>query len=95
MNTLRQALHEYLDMRRSLGFRPKRVARRLFDFVAFIEQQHDAGLKVRAFLDEAKYPKGVKVSDAQLASVNLTPHTFHGNWNYTISPDRQKLHRRK
>lgn len=55
----------------------------------------DTGLKVRALLDEAKYPKGVKVTDTQLAAVNLTPHTFHGDWNYTISPDRQKLHRRR
>lgn len=55
----------------------------------------DTGLKVRALLDEAQYPKGVKVTDAQLAAVNLTPHSFHGDWNYTISPDRQRLHRRK
>jgi transposase len=47
----------------------------------------DAGLKVRAELDENKYPKGVKVSDAQLAAVNLSPHAFHGDWNYTISPN--------
>ena len=44
------------------------------------------GLTVRAELDENKYPKGVKVSDAQLAAVNLSPHSFHGDWNYTISP---------
>ena len=55
----------------------------------------DAGLKVRALLDEAKYPKGVKVSDAQLGAINLTRHTFHGDWNYTISPDRQRSHRGK
>ena len=55
----------------------------------------DTGLKVRALLDEAKYPKGIKVSDAQLAAVNLTRHTFHGDWNYTISPDRQGSRRRK
>ena len=55
----------------------------------------DTGLKVRALLDEAKYPKGVKVTDAQLAAVNLTRHTFHGDWNYTISPERPKLHRRQ
>jgi len=54
----------------------------------------DTGLKVRALLDEAKYPKGVKVTDVQLAAVNLTPHTFHGDWNYTISPGQQKLRRR-
>ena len=39
----------------------------------------DTGLKVRAELDENKYSKGVKVSDAQMAVVNLS-------WNYTISP---------
>jgi hypothetical protein len=45
-----------------------------------------AGLTVRAELDDNKYPKGIKISDAKLASVNLAPHTFHGDWNYTISP---------
>jgi len=49
----------------------------------------EAGLKVRAELDDNKYPKGVKVSDAQLAAVNLTRHSFHGDWNYTISPRRR------
>ena len=49
----------------------------------------EAGLKVRAELDEKKYPKGVKVSDAQLAAVNLTRHAFHGEWNYTIAPGRR------
>jgi len=45
-----------------------------------------AGLTVRAELDENKYPKGVKVSDATFDSLNLTRHPFHGDWNYTISP---------
>jgi hypothetical protein len=55
----------------------------------------DAGLTVRAELDENKYPKGVKVSDAQLAAVNLSRHKFHGDWNYTISPNAKKPTRRK
>jgi len=46
----------------------------------------DAGLKVRAELDQRKYRKGVKVSDAQFATVNIAPHAFHGDWNYTIAP---------
>ncbi len=54
----------------------------------------DTGLKVRAELDENKYPKGVKVPDAQLAAVNLFPHSFHGDWNYTIAPNRKNLHRK-
>ena len=44
------------------------------------------GLVVRAALDTGKYPKGVEVSDQQLAGVNLRAHAFHGEWNYTISP---------
>ena len=51
----------------------------------------DAGLKVRAELDENKYPKGVKVSDARLAAVNLARHSFHGDWNYTIQPAKKTL----
>jgi hypothetical protein len=49
----------------------------------------------RTELDENKYPKGVKVSDSQLAAVNLSPHAFHGDWNYTISPDPKPSSRRK
>jgi hypothetical protein len=45
---------------------------------------------VRAELDRNKYPKGVKVSDAQLDAVNLTRHTFHGDWNYTIAPHSRR-----
>jgi Rhodopirellula transposase DDE domain len=54
----------------------------------------DAGLKVRAELDENKYPKGVKVSDAQLAAVSLSRHSFHGDWNYTIAPSPKKPRRK-
>ena len=50
----------------------------------------ETGLLVRAELDKNKYPKGVKVSDAQLAAVNLSRHSFHGDWNYTISPKANK-----
>jgi hypothetical protein len=44
------------------------------------------GLKVYARLDETDYPKGVKVSDAEIAKINLHRHEFHGDWNYTIRP---------
>ena len=48
-----------------------------------------AGLKVRAELDENKYPKGIKISDTQLTAVNLSRHSFHGDWNYTIVPQQK------
>lgn len=42
------------------------------------------GLRVTANLDKNKYPKGIKVSDNEFAKVQLEPHEFHGEWNYTI-----------
>jgi hypothetical protein len=44
------------------------------------------GLTVRSALDENTYEKGRTVSDAEMATVNVTPDTFHGEWNYTIRP---------
>ena len=48
------------------------------------------GLTVQAELDTGVYPLKVKVSDAELATVQITPHGFHGEWNYTISPQQIK-----
>ena len=45
-----------------------------------------AGLKVRAAIDDTLHPKGVKVSDTELEAIQITPDTFHGEWNYAISP---------
>lgn len=44
------------------------------------------GLTVRSRIDDRIYPKGRKVSDKQLALVNLEPHDFHGEWNYSVHP---------
>jgi len=46
------------------------------------------GLTVRAELDRNTYPKGVKVTDAQLAAAGVRGHKFHGEWNYDIAPKR-------
>ena len=43
------------------------------------------GLEVYARLDQNEYPK-VEVTDAELAAVNITRNTFHGEWNYSINP---------
>jgi hypothetical protein len=44
------------------------------------------GLSVTCRLDRRKYPVGRRVSDEEMAAVNLTPQPFHGEWNYTIHP---------
>jgi transposase len=45
----------------------------------------ETGLTIKAAYDPAWYPKGVKVTDAELAALPLRPHEFHGEWNYTIA----------
>ena len=45
-----------------------------------------AGLEIEAALDTNVYPTGIKVSDEDLATVQIKPDSFHGEWNYTISP---------
>ena len=49
-----------------------------------------AGLKIRAELDTSRYPTGTKVSDNELAAINLKRDEFLGDWNYTLSPVRRK-----
>jgi len=46
----------------------------------------DAGLTVTALKDSQCYPTGRKVTDEELAAVNLSREAFHGEWNYTIRP---------
>jgi len=46
----------------------------------------NTGLTVTCQLDANAYEKGIKVSDEEMASLNVTPDSFHGEWNYTIAP---------
>ena len=39
------------------------------------------GLKVRCELDTKTYPKGIKVSDAEMATLNIKGDAFHPEWN--------------
>jgi hypothetical protein len=44
------------------------------------------GLTVRCELDANTYQKGVKVSDAEMAALNIEGDAFHPEWNDTIKP---------
>ena len=44
------------------------------------------GLEVYTRLDEGEYPAKLRVSDAELAAVNLHREAFHPEWNYSIEP---------
>ena len=46
----------------------------------------DTGLTVCCELDTNLYPKGIVVSDEEMAALNIVRTEFHGEWNYTIRP---------
>jgi hypothetical protein len=66
-------------------------ARPLTDRLAVVEliaaTTTKTGLKVACELDPRTYEKGVKVSDAEMASLNITGDDFHPEWNYTFNPN--------
>ena len=45
-----------------------------------------AGLKVESALDTANYEKGIKVSNAEMKTLDIQGDVFHPEWNYTIRP---------
>jgi len=48
------------------------------------------GLKIDAEIDRNLYPTGEKISDEEMAHLNLLRESFHGEWNYTIFPSSQE-----
>ena len=48
----------------------------------------ETGLTVKVRLDKRKYRKGIEVTKEVLENLNLWQHEFHGEWNYTISPNK-------
>jgi hypothetical protein len=44
------------------------------------------GLTVRCELDENSYPKAIRVTDEEMATVNIQTDQWHPEWNYTIKP---------
>lgn len=48
------------------------------------------GLTVTCRLDHRKYPLGRKVSDEEMKLINIKRNKFHGEWNYTISPTKER-----
>ena len=44
------------------------------------------GLKIKCGVDSSKYETGIKVSDTEIENLNIIRNSFHGEWNYVISP---------
>jgi transposase len=47
------------------------------------------GLEVTAVKDGNTYPTGLKITDEELAALNIVRDAFHGEWNYTIKPQER------
>ena len=46
------------------------------------------GLSIQAALDTNAYQKGIRITDKAMKAfeaAHLQRHTFHGNWNYTVT----------
>jgi integrase len=63
MNTLRQALNEYLRMRRALGFKLQDAGRGLSDFVSFMGSHHASYITRPLALAWAKQPSCVQPTE--------------------------------
>ena len=50
----------------------------------------DKGLKVDCVVDDGEYERGVEITDEEFDSIVIKPHKFHGEWNYTISPQKKR-----
>jgi hypothetical protein len=47
------------------------------------------GLTVTCGIDRSRYTCGIKISKAELATIKIERHSFHGEWNYTIKPNKK------
>lgn len=67
-------------------------AKPLYDYATVINliaaTTTKTGLKVYARLDKRKYEKGIKITDEELGQINICRNGFHGEWNYTIHPQK-------
>jgi transposase len=51
--------------------------------------RNKGGLRIKAKLDRRQYKKGKRITDEQMAQINLRPHETHPQWNYTISKHKR------
>ncbi len=49
-----------------------------------------SGLKIKCEVDPTEYQTGVKISDEEMAQLNIIPNDWHGEWNYTVKPQNNK-----
>jgi hypothetical protein len=81
-NRIEHRLFSFISM--NWRGRPLTDIRTIVELIAATTTQ--SGLTVQAAHDPGWYPTGQKISDTDYAGIPLTPHEWHGEWNYTITP---------
>jgi hypothetical protein len=71
----------------SINWRAKPLISRQVVIDLIASTTTNMGLKVYARLDDNTYPTKIKITDAEIAAVNLTGDNFHPEWNYLITPN--------
>jgi hypothetical protein len=71
----------------SINWRAKPLINRQVVIDLIASTTTSMGLKVYARLDDHTYPTKIKITDAEIAAVNLTRDSFHPEWNYLIKPN--------
>ena len=64
--------------------KPLRTFETVIDLIG--NTRTDAGLRVRAELDNRTYPTGVTATNAEMDALSLHRNEFHGDWNYELHP---------
>ncbi|MFL5284119.1 MAG: ISAzo13 family transposase [Rhodopila sp.] len=72
----------------SMNWRAKPLVSYLVIVQLIASTTTDTGLTVACQLAGSTYEKGIKVSETEMASLNIQPASFHAEWNYTIMPRR-------
>ncbi len=85
-NKIEHRLFSYI----SINWRAKPLVSRQVVIDLISSTTTSTGLKVYARLDENEYPTKPKVTDEQLAAVQIERDNFHPEWNYTIIPSVEK-----
>ncbi len=81
-NKIEHRLFSFISM--NWRGRPLTSIRTIIELIGATTTQ--TGLAVHASYDPNWYPKGVKITDIQMAELPLQRHDWHGDWNYTLNP---------
>jgi transposase len=80
-NKIEHRLFSFISM--NWRGRPLTDIRTIVELIAATKTK--TGLTVQAAYDPTWYPTGEKITDADYATIPLTPHDWHGEWNYDIA----------